>query len=219
MQGKKGMTLEEVFWEGVDLGAQGDCWGWLKSFHRQGYGQVGHANKTLRSHRVSYTLYVSPIPEGLYICHHCDNRWCVNPHHLFVGTHTDNMRDMVNKNRDRYRNKTHCPEGHLLQGDNLYLSPKSGHRSCRECRRKRGQELMERHKLGIVPKWRGPNHCPHGHDYTPENTHITVKGGRECRKCRRDRAREKNQERARVISTLAGTISQLPASKFQLAGV
>lgn len=76
------------------------CWLWLLSTcSGTGYGQLTRDYKNLLAHRVAYELYVGPIPEGLYVLHKCDNRICVNPEHLWLGTHIDNMEDMRNKNR------------------------------------------------------------------------------------------------------------------------
>lgn len=74
------------------------CWEWIAS-NRHGYGQFCINFKVLRAHRVSYELFKGRIPEGLYICHACDNRKCVNPEHLWLGTPTDNIQDMIKKGR------------------------------------------------------------------------------------------------------------------------
>lgn len=75
------------------------CWLWEKSLARKGYGVIHIKNKRKSAHRYSWELYYGPVPKGLFVCHKCDTPSCVNPEHLFIGTHTDNMRDAKRKGR------------------------------------------------------------------------------------------------------------------------
>lgn len=80
----------------------GDCWQWTAGCARHGYGRFNVTrDKPLAAHRVAYEMFVGPIPTGLHVLHRCDNPPCVNPGHLFLGTHQDNMDDMVRKGRSR----------------------------------------------------------------------------------------------------------------------
>lgn len=94
--------IENRFWPKVDVCGRDECWPWLASRHRQGYGQIGDSNGgLLRAHRVAWSLANGPAPEGMSVLHKCDNPPCCNPAHLFLGTQLDNVRDAIAKGRMR----------------------------------------------------------------------------------------------------------------------
>lgn len=109
---------------------------WQGSCDSAGYGRITVEGKPRLVHRIRWELDNGPIPNGLYVCHHCDNPPCVTIAHLFLGTNSDNQLDASAKGRKRNGNetKTHCPRNHPLFGDNLYTFP-DGRRTCRICMR------------------------------------------------------------------------------------
>lgn len=87
----------ELFW--VKVKKSDGCWNWAASLSKAGYGMFRIDRVTHYAHRISYELSFGEIPDGMVICHRCDNRRCLNPEHLFVATQKENMLDKMQKGR------------------------------------------------------------------------------------------------------------------------
>jgi hypothetical protein len=119
------------FWSKVNKTA--GCWLWTASKDDAGYGGFKYAKKWDKSHRVAYLICKGTIPAGQCVCHTCDNRSCVNPDHLFLGTQKDNMQDCSQKSRIYNSSKTHCIRGHEYSPGNTYINLNRYFRRCRIC--------------------------------------------------------------------------------------
>lgn len=119
----------ESFWGRVDT--SGECWLWTGARLKTGYGVLKRGGRVLKASRVAWALVKGPIPDGLFVCHHCDNPPCVRPDHLFLGTHLDNMRDRDAKGRNVQTARTHCRRGHEYSIENTRHTPNG--RRCRAC--------------------------------------------------------------------------------------
>lgn len=103
--GTKKTPVEDRFWPKVDKtpgqGPNGDCWTWTGKKNRSGYGLLYKEgkNKMYRAHVLAYTMTKGPIPEGLCVCHECDTPSCVRADHLWLGTLSENFKDMIRKGR------------------------------------------------------------------------------------------------------------------------
>ena len=89
------------FWRKVKKQSPNECWLWIGAIGQTGYGNFGVNHRTVNAHRVAWILSHGDIPFGLQVLHHCDNRACVNPNHLFLGTQKVNVQDCVAKLRLR----------------------------------------------------------------------------------------------------------------------
>lgn len=86
------------FWRNVDR-VDGGCWLWTQGRSKNRYGRFRFRGKAFSPHRFSWIFHYGDVPEGFGVLHHCDVPKCVNPAHLYVGTHTQNMHDMFNRGR------------------------------------------------------------------------------------------------------------------------
>jgi hypothetical protein len=131
-------NFEERFWKRVKKLKSG-CWIWTGSRTPQGYGQfiIERAKHAAYTHRASWTYTYGPIPEGVQVLHHCDNPPCVNPQHLFLGTHCDNLNDMSQKGRRH----TKLTEAQVIEIRTLYVHGKRGS----------GYSALSK-KFGVTPK-------------------------------------------------------------------
>ena len=125
------------------------CWIWTGLSIWNGYGRIWVKGKPKLAHRVSMFLYKDfDLNSDKLILHkpECNNRKCVNPDHLYIGDHNDNMRDKAISKTNHQSNKTHCPKGHEYTPENTYIVAR-GERCCKTCYNKRNRDNQRRLRI------------------------------------------------------------------------
>lgn len=130
-------TSEQRFFSKIDQSKA--CWNWTSYKNQYGYGILKFNKNTWLAHRFSYEIHYGEIPPKMLVMHICDNRKCVNPDHLKVGTYLDNNLDTKNKGRNKKRmvikGKVFCKNGHdVTASDSLYYYS-NGYSGCKLCKK------------------------------------------------------------------------------------
>lgn len=130
------MRIETRFWAKVRKAGTEECWVWGAYRNARGYGKFGIGSVVYLAHRVSWRLANGPVPDGLCVCHHCDNPPCVNPAHLFLGSQSDNLQDMFRKSRARRALGERAPKAKLTESGVVRIRElRAGGRTLREIAR------------------------------------------------------------------------------------
>lgn len=134
--------LRSLFWAKVNkfgeipkhVPSVGRCWMWT-ACTQGNYGKFALFIKPVAAHRVAYMLFRGEIPRGMFVLHKCDVPLCVRPSHLYIGTHSDNMRDSVNKKRHVDARKLSCIHGHKFTKSNTHIRIRNSRKSriCLRC--------------------------------------------------------------------------------------
>lgn len=135
------------FWSKVDIRSENECWRWMSGYFEVGYGAFYLDGNNRGAHRVAKAIDLNvPLSEIKYACHTCDNRWCVNPKHIFNGTQQDNVDDMMSKGRQvkPFAERDHCSKGHVYDDVGFWVRKRNTKygilesRVCKKCDQLRG---------------------------------------------------------------------------------
>jgi hypothetical protein len=142
---KSNLTRLERIARKVTVNPNSGCHEWNAGRKRSQYGRLWLNGRNVGSHRVAYEIAKGPIPEGMYLDHLCRNPCCCNPDHLEAVTPRENILRSPTAPPALNALKTHCPVGHLLEGDNLDAHAlKNGRRACKECGRQKCRDYHYR---------------------------------------------------------------------------
>lgn len=144
------------FWTRVRRDESG-CWFWTGKLNRDGYARFSIKSGQVRAHRIAFEHWRGPIPVGYQLDHLCRIRHCVNPDHLEVVTARENTMApgslaITKQNLE----KTHCPAGHVYDGENLYVDS-TRRRHCRACAAEKGRTKYKQRKTEYMREWRRRN--------------------------------------------------------------
>lgn len=120
---RRGMTIRERLLSKACVNESTGCWEWTGKKNADGYGRFGLNRRIWLAHRLSYAMHLAAIPEGMVVRHRCDNPACINPDHLLLGTHADNVADMISRGRanfstlSQYRHGETNPNAKLSAAD------------------------------------------------------------------------------------------------------
>jgi hypothetical protein len=143
-------SLDDRFWSKVNKTDY--CWLWTGCTNNIGYGRIRHGDITLLAHRVSWQIHFGEITTGLLVLHKCDNRICVNPQHLVLGTQKDNMLDASNKGRMISGEKHYNSK--LTQEDVSAIKSMLIYRSCAEVGRMFGVSRNNISHIKLGQTWK-----------------------------------------------------------------
>lgn len=137
-------TIVERFWNKVDKEGINKCWNWTGCLSSKGYGSINKGfwhGGNITANRLSWIIHHGDIPSGKHVLHKCDNRKCVNPNHLYLGTNTDNVNDRVRRGREGDRSGEKNGRAKLTRKDVCYIR--------KHCNNKYGNRMALARQFGV----------------------------------------------------------------------